>query len=75
MVEEKHEGGGIRPPPGKIGLRLETVAVFVLFVYKLTFSVIFCLIKRVHVSRKSSSLFILYISTAKPISLVRGILK
>ena len=19
MVEEKHEGGGIRPPPGKIG--------------------------------------------------------
>ena len=28
--------------------------------------------KRVHVSRKFNSLFILYISTAKPISLVRG---
>ena len=29
-------------------------------------------LKRVHVSRKLNSLFILYISTAKPVSLVRG---
>ena len=50
----------------------ETVTFYVLFVYKPTFSVIFCWIKRVHVSRKFNSLFILYISTAKPISLVRG---
>ena len=50
----------------------ETVTFYVLFVYKPTFSVIFCSIKRVRVSRKFNSLFILYISTAKPISLVRG---
>ena len=32
MVEEKHEGGGIRsPPPGKIGLR--NFAKFVLLVF------------------------------------------
>ena len=29
-------------------------------------------LKRVRISRKFNSLFILYISTAKPISLVRG---
>ena len=50
----------------------ETVTFYVLFVYKPTFSVIFCWIKRVCVSRKFNSLLILYISTAKPISLVRG---
>ena len=49
----------------------ETVTFYVLFVYKPTFCVIFCWIKRVRVSRKFNSLFILYISTAKPISLVR----
>ena len=50
----------------------ETVTFYVLFVYNPTFSVIFCWIKRVRVSRKFNSLFILYISTAKPISLLRG---
>ena len=50
----------------------ETVTFYVLFVYKLTFSVSFCWIKRVRVSRKFNSLFILYIFTAKPIGLVRG---
>ena len=44
----------------------ETVTFYVLFVYKSTFSVIFGWIKRVHVSRKFNSLFILYISIAKP---------
>ena len=53
----------------------ETVTFHVLFVYKPTFCVIFCWIKRVRVSRKFNSLFILYISTAKPISLVRGYIK
>ena len=53
----------------------ETVTFYVLFVYKPTFSVIFCWIKKVRVSRKFNSLFILYISTAKPISRIRGILK
>ena len=50
----------------------ETVTFYVLSVYKPTFSVIFCWIKMVRVSRKFNSLFILYISTAKPISLVGG---
>ena len=50
----------------------ETVTFYVLFVYKPIFSVLFCWIKRVRVSGKFNSLFILYISTAKPISLVRG---
>ena len=50
----------------------ETVTFYVLFLYKPTFSVIFCWIKRVRVSRTFNSLFILYISTAKPIGLVRG---
>ena len=50
----------------------ETVTFYVLFVYKLTFSVIFCWIKRVLVSWKFNSLFILYISTAKAINLIRG---
>ena len=45
----------------------ETVTFYVLFVYKPTFPVIFCLIKRVPVSRKFNRLFILYVSTAKPI--------
>ena len=40
----------------------ETVTFYVLFVYKPTFSVIFCWIERVRVSRKFNSLFILYIS-------------
>ena len=39
----------------------ETVTFYVVFVYKPTLSVIFCWIKRVHVSRKFNSLFILYI--------------
>ena len=50
----------------------ETVTFYVSFVYTPTFSVIFCRIKRVRVSRKFNSLFILFISTAKPIILVRG---
>ena len=50
----------------------ETVTFYMLFVYKPIFSAIFCWIKWVHISRKFNSLFILYISTAKPISLVRG---
>ena len=37
----------------------ETITFYVLFVYKLTFSVIFFWIKRVRVSRKFNSLFIL----------------
>ena len=45
---------------------VQTVTFYVLFVYKSTFSVIFCRIKRVRVSRKFNSLFILYISIAKP---------
>ena len=48
----------------------ETVTVLV--GYKPTFSVIFCCIKRVRTSSQFNSLFILYISTAKPFSLVRG---
>ena len=47
----------------------ETITFYVLFVYKPTLSVIFCWMKRLRVS----SLFILYISTAKPFSLVRGV--
>ena len=50
----------------------ETVTFYVLLVYMPTFCVIFCRIKRVRISRKFKSLFILYISTVKPISLVRG---
>ena len=50
----------------------ETVTFYVLFVYKPTFSVIFCWMKRLGVSSQFNSLFILYISTAKPFSLVRG---
>ena len=51
----------------------ETVTFYVLFVYKPTFSVIFCRIKRVRISSQFNSLFILYISTAKHVSLlVRG---
>ena len=50
----------------------ETVTFYVLFVYKPTFSVIFCWIKRVRVSSQFNSLFILYISPVKPFSLVRG---
>ena len=50
----------------------ETVTFYLLFGYKPTFSVTFCWIKRVHVSSQFNSLFILYISTAKPLSLVRG---
>ena len=44
----------------------ETVTVYVLFVYKPTFSVIFCGMKRLGVSSQFNSLFILYIPTAKP---------
>ena len=50
----------------------ETVTFYVLFGYKPNFSVIFCWIKRVCISNQFNSLFILYISTAKPFSLVRG---
>ena len=50
----------------------ETVTVYVLFEYKPTFSVIFFGMKRLGVSSQFNSLFILYISTAKSISLVRG---
>ena len=51
----------------------ETVTFYVLFVYKPTFSVIFCGMKRLGISSQFNSLFILYISTAKPFSLlVRG---
>ena len=48
----------------------ETVTFYVLFVY--TFSVIFCCMKKVPVLGQFNSLFILYISTAKPFSLSRG---
>ena len=47
----------------------ETVTFYVLFVYKPTFSVIFCWMKRLRVSSQFNSLFILYISTAKPLVL------
>ena len=51
----------------------ETVTFHVLFIYKPTLSVIFCWVKRLVVSSQFNSLFILYISTAKPFSLlVRG---
>ena len=50
----------------------ETVTFYVLFVYKPTFSVIFCCLKILRVSSQFNSLFILYIFTAKPFSLVRG---
>ena len=49
----------------------ETVTFYVLFVYKPTLCIIFCWMKRVRVSSQFNSLFILYISTAKPFSLVR----
>ena len=44
----------------------ETVTFYVLFVYKPTFSVIFCWMKRPCVSSQFNNLFISYISTAKP---------
>ena len=47
----------------------ETVTVHMLFVYKSSFAVIFCGKKRLGVSSQFKSLFI---STAKPFSLVRG---
>ena len=50
---------------------VETVTFYVLSGYKPT-SVIFCLIKWVRISSQFNSVFILYISTAKPFSLVRG---
>ena len=50
----------------------ETLTVYVLFVYKPTLSVIFCGMKRLGVSSQFNSFFILYISRAKPFSLVRG---
>ena len=50
---------------------LETLTFSVLFVFKPTFSVIFCQIKRLVFSSKFNSLFILYISTAKPFSLLK----
>ena len=44
-----------------------------LYIYKPTFSVVFCSMKKLHVSSQFNSLFILYISTAKSFSLlVRG---
>ena len=49
----------------------ETVTFHVLFVYKPTFSVIFCWKKGARF-KKFNSVFILYISTAKPVCLVRG---
>ena len=49
----------------------ETVTFYI--VYKPTFSVIFCWMKMLRVSSQFNSLFILYIFTAKPFSLlVRG---
>ena len=50
---------------------LETVTFYVLFVYKPTLCIAFCSMTRVRVSSQFNSLFILYISTAKPFSLVR----
>ena len=50
----------------------KTVTFNVLFVYRPTFSVIFWWMKSVRVSSQFISLFIPYISTAKPVSLVRG---
>ena len=49
----------------------ETVPFHVLFVYKPTFSIIFCWMKRLRVLSQFSSLFTLYISTVKSFSLVR----
>ena len=49
----------------------ETVTFYVLFVYKPSFCY-FLLNERVRVSSQFNSLFILYISTAKPFSLVKG---
>ena len=51
----------------------ETVTFYVLFVYKPIFSVIFCLMKRLHVSSQFNSLFILYISIAKPFCSCKGV--
>ena len=48
----------------------KTVTFYVLFVYKQTLFVIFCLMKKLVVSSQFNSLFILYISTAKPFSLL-----
>ena len=48
----------------------ETVICYVLFGYLPT-SVIFCWIERVRISGQFNSVFILFISTAKPFSLVR----
>ena len=48
----------------------EAATFYVLFVYKQTFSVVFCWMKRLRVSSQFNSLFILYISTAKPFSLL-----
>ena len=48
----------------------ETATFYALFVYKTSFSVIFCWMKKLRVSSQFNSLFILYISTAKPFSLV-----
>ena len=53
----------------------KTVTFDVLFVCKPAFSVVFCWMKRVSVSSHFNSLFIIYISTAKPFSLVRGFVK
>ena len=50
----------------------ETVTFYVLFVYKPAFSVIFWWMKRLRVSSQFNSPSILFISTAKPFSLVRG---
>ena len=50
----------------------KAVTFNVLFVYKHAFSVVFYWMKRVHVSSQFNSLFIPYISTARPFSLVKG---
>ena len=50
----------------------QTVTFYVLFVYRPTFCVISCLMKKLGVSSQLNNLFILYISTAKLVSLVRG---
>ena len=62
-----------------IVLDFEIITFYVLFVYKLTFSVIFFWIKGVRVSRNFNSSLIVfqvanftYISSAKLISLVKG---
>ena len=52
--------------------KTETVTFYVLFAYKPTLCIVFCWMTMVRVSSQFNSLFILYISTTKPFSLVKA---